>query len=293
MAIEQHNTAFEFETMLRRHLSRGGSMVEACAGFDADSASAYLENVLGQIARSRYESHLAGCPSCRHHIIELSQFNNLPQMSPVATPASSESPWSKWKTAAAGWFDFSAWNRGWATAGAVATVLLAVTATQMWRQSSPAESLVATAIPSATPASSLASDSQPQLNPSETLLAGTSLSRQQAQSPGLALGQPPQPGAPASTPIFGNPAFTTAPLSISPRSFEAKGTPAGITTVALPAPATSTGPNGGRLRAQSGGEPTGTAFRSAACAARARKSRNRGRRGYGQDHRPAHPFAER
>src|SRR5262245_47073257 len=128
--------------MLRTHLSRGGAMVEACNGFDADTASAYLENALGQTARSRYDSHLAGCPSCRRSVIELSRLSagvveTKPQIVSVAVPAKGR---SYWKAVVAGWFDLSEWNlatRGWglATAGAVGAVLLSVLATQVWRQS--------------------------------------------------------------------------------------------------------------------------------------------------------------
>jgi hypothetical protein len=109
----------------------------------------------------------------------------------------------------------------------------------MWRQSRPAETMVANAVTNASPASSPASDSQTQSPPlSEPLLAGNALARQQAQSPNLTAGLPTQPGAP----ILGNPGIADAPLGVSTRSFEATGTSAGITTIALPAPATSTGP---------------------------------------------------
>lgn len=152
MALEQHNTAFEFETMLRRHLSAGGSTVEACAGFDADTASAYLEDAVGPIARSRYESHLAECLSCRRQIIELSQLINLPQVMPqtepqaepqVAPGAQPVSIGSRWKVIVDGWVDRLNWsparNWGWTMAGAAAALLLGVMATSLWRQSRQAE----------------------------------------------------------------------------------------------------------------------------------------------------------
>jgi len=138
VAHEQHNTALEFETMLRRHLSRGGSVVEACMGFDADKANAYLENALNASARSRYDSHLAGCPSCRHHVIELSRLMQLPQMesnfAPVVEPASI---WSHWKSVVAEWGEwlgFANWKQGWATAGIAAAILIGVVSIQLWRQ---------------------------------------------------------------------------------------------------------------------------------------------------------------
>lgn len=148
VALEQHNTAFEFETMLRSHLSagaRGGSMVEACAGFDPDTASAYLEQALGQAARSTYDAHLAGCPSCRRSVIDLSRLirSSLPagqiadsKPQSVTTPPREA---VNWKSIVAGWLGLSEWNlasRNWglATAGAAGAVLLAILATQLWRQ---------------------------------------------------------------------------------------------------------------------------------------------------------------
>jgi len=210
VALEQHNTAFEFETMLRRHLSQGGAMVEACAGFDADTASAYLENVLGQIARSRYESHLAGCPSCRRHVIGLSQLLQLPQVSPQAETQTSpsakpESTWAKWKTAAAGWFDIPAWNRGWATAGAGAAVLLAVMATQYWRQAPPAEIAGANMVSSASPTGNTVFDSQTQSAASTEQLIAIGDSSRQQQTLMRSIGVP----APEVTPNLGS----AAPVS--------------------------------------------------------------------------------
>ncbi|MDQ3013692.1 MAG: zf-HC2 domain-containing protein [Acidobacteriota bacterium] len=152
MALEQHNTTFEFETMLRSHLSagaRGGSIVEACGGFDADTASAYLEDALGQAPRSRYDAHLAGCPPCRRSVIDLSRLirSSLPigqlakqsvdpQTLPVVIPSHEG---VSWKSAVAGWLGLSEWNlatRNWglATAGMAGAVLLAILATQLWRQ---------------------------------------------------------------------------------------------------------------------------------------------------------------
>ena len=226
--------------MLRRHLSRGGSMVEACAGFDADSANAYLENVLGQIARARYESHLAGCPSCRRHVIELSRFLQLPEIvsQPALQPApitNSESVWSKWKAVVTGWFDLSAWNRGWATAGAAAAILLMVTATQLWRQSQPVP--VANLAINATPASTPA-DAQAQSSPTpDELLAGNFAPQQTPTT--LRLATVPTPDV---SPIPGNSTFASqlnAPLKNTDLSAEQ--TKLGAISSTLPAPATSGG----------------------------------------------------
>lgn len=134
MALEQNNTAFEFETMLRRQLSRT-SVTESCAGFDADTANAYLESAIGATTRSRYESHLAGCQSCRHHVIQLSRLIQLPQTEPQLTPITKPvSIWSHWKSVVAEWLDFSTWKQGWATAGVAAAILIGVVSIQLWRQ---------------------------------------------------------------------------------------------------------------------------------------------------------------
>lgn len=228
VALEPNNTAFEFETMLRRHLSRGGSMVEACTGFDADTASAYLENVLGQMTRSRYESHLAGCPSCRRHIIELSRLIHvlptIPQPNIQPVPAGKPiGTLSQWKSAAAGWFDLSAWNPldwnwGWATAGTAAAVLLAVVATQSWRQSQPAQLALAPAIsnvvPNASPIVALTADSQKAV-PTEALVAGNDLTKQPQLMMHTAV---PPPGA--VTPNPGDPALPLS-LGASAKTIEA------------------------------------------------------------------------
>lgn len=146
MALETNNTAMEFDAMLRRHLSRGGSMVEACAGFDADTASAYLEDVLSTPSRSRYDAHLAGCPACRRHVIELSRLIIHPQIAqspqpvqiPIAEPVSGWSAkWERLRSAAADWasgFDLAPAKWGLATTGAAAAVLLGIFSIQLWRQ---------------------------------------------------------------------------------------------------------------------------------------------------------------
>jgi Putative zinc-finger len=121
MTLERKTTALEFETMLRRHLRRGGAPVSACAGFDPDRASAYLEGGLGGNTRGRYEAHLAGCPACRRHIIELSRLSQLalqPQAMPIV-PARR----SRWRSSLAEsidyWVDPSSWRLNWPVAGTV------------------------------------------------------------------------------------------------------------------------------------------------------------------------------
>ncbi len=148
MALERNNTALQFEPgfdaefdpefarMLQRHLKHGGAPVAACLGFDADTASAFLENALNASTRSQYESHLAGCPACRRHVIGLSRLVQLvPQLE--TAPVTSQPAWAKWKTAVAEWFDFSEWRWNWQTAGlasAAMTVLIAVVAIRPWQQ---------------------------------------------------------------------------------------------------------------------------------------------------------------
>src|SRR5262249_55649806 len=125
--------------MLQHHLKRGGAPVAACSGFDADAASAFLENVLSPSARSHYESHLAGCPACRRHVIELSQlFESFPLMDIISAPATQPQPfWLKGKSVVSEWLDFSQWRWNWRSvglAGAAMTVLIAAISVPVWRQ---------------------------------------------------------------------------------------------------------------------------------------------------------------
>jgi hypothetical protein len=142
VANEWNKTAFvEFETMLRRHLRSGAAPVTACAGFDLDAASAYLEGALGGPHRANYESHLAGCAICRRHLIELARlaqaapsFEARPAAAPDRMPA-----WDRWKEAVAGWFDLSTWKLKWQIAGATGAafaILIAALGVQMWRRAS-------------------------------------------------------------------------------------------------------------------------------------------------------------
>jgi Putative zinc-finger len=127
VANEWNKTAFvEFETMLRRHLRSGAAPVAACAGFDLDAASAYLEGALDEWRRESYESHLAGCAICRRHLIELSRvaqaapsFESRPAATPGRIPA-----WNRLKETVAGWFDLSSWNLKWQIAGATGAAFL-------------------------------------------------------------------------------------------------------------------------------------------------------------------------
>ena len=140
MANEWNKTAFvEFETMLRRHLRSGAAPVAACAGFDLDAASAYLEGALDEWRRTSYESHLAGCAICRRHLIELARlaqaapsFESRPAAAPDRIPV-----WNRWKEAVAGWFGLSSWNLKWQIAGATGAaflILIAALGVQLWRR---------------------------------------------------------------------------------------------------------------------------------------------------------------
>src|SRR6266498_3626997 len=125
--------------MLRRHLRSGAAPVAACAGFDLDDASAYLEGALDEWRRASYESHLGGCAICRRHLIELARlaqaapsFESRPAAAPDRIPA-----WNRWKEAVAGWFDLSTWNLKWQIAGATGAafvILIAALGVQLWRR---------------------------------------------------------------------------------------------------------------------------------------------------------------
>ncbi|MGH9768358.1 MAG: hypothetical protein ACREAB_13070, partial [Blastocatellia bacterium] len=146
MATERKNTALEFETMLRRHLKSGGAPVTACAGFDFDAASAYLEEALGGSQRTGYESHLAGCAVCRRHLIELSRLaQTVPHAGTKPAPVLDQNPaWVRWREVVAGWFDLSTWNLKWqmlGAAGVAFAILIAALGVQSWRQASKADNL--------------------------------------------------------------------------------------------------------------------------------------------------------
>jgi hypothetical protein len=202
VALEQNNTALqfepgfdpEFERILQRHLKHGGAPVAACGGFDADTASAFLENALSVAARSAYESHLAGCPACRRHAIELSRLmQSVPQRE--ATPTAVPSILAKWKTAIAGWFDVSSWRWNWQTAGlATAAVVVAAVAFRPWQQMSRQE-LGFNQIPAA--AVSISADpsgiggtgeavAPPLASPAPTTVAGALLAEQQRELDAMA-----------------------------------------------------------------------------------------------------------
>jgi predicted anti-sigma-YlaC factor YlaD len=72
---EANNTTDEFSPVLRRYLREQRSL--ECSGFDADLASAYLEQSLTPFSRHQYEDHLNGCPACRGHLFQLANLVDL------------------------------------------------------------------------------------------------------------------------------------------------------------------------------------------------------------------------
>lgn len=96
MVLREHDKEFDerFDVTLREHVQRAAGVgVKSCAGFDADTAAAYLERALTSAARLRYEEHLADCHFCRRHLIELSRLMSQPagDASPVAVSTASDS----------------------------------------------------------------------------------------------------------------------------------------------------------------------------------------------------------
>jgi hypothetical protein len=216
MVNEWNKTALvaEFETMLRRRLKNGAAPVAACAGFDPDAASAYLEGALGGSHRAGYESHLAGCAACRRHLIGLArlvQSAPLAEAQPVAAPERIPT-WERWKEAVAVWFDHSSRNFKWWMAGATGAafaILIAGLGAQFWRQTFKHSDVAVsqnTAAPSRLETASQASQS-PAPEPSTPEPATPELlSKQLADSPAegtVAINQEARSRVPAPAPLVG------------------------------------------------------------------------------------------
>ena len=111
--------------MLRRQIKRSGAALQACAGFDPETANAYVEQALSEKARTRYEEHLADCSACRRQVVALFRLMPQPEVAPqVLAPPEPRSFLARW-------FNFSTWQWGqWglAAAGSVCAILLAVAA---------------------------------------------------------------------------------------------------------------------------------------------------------------------
>jgi putative zinc finger protein len=153
MANEWNKTALvaEFETMLRRHLRSGAAPVAACAGFDLDAASAYLEGALDEWRRASYESHLAGCAICRRHLIELARLAQAaPSFEPQPVTVLDQAPaWVRWRDVVTGWLDISTRNLKWQIAGATGAafaILIAALGVQSWRQASSKDAVAVTRV---------------------------------------------------------------------------------------------------------------------------------------------------
>jgi hypothetical protein len=130
----EHNQEFdaEFDATLRQFVRGRGQAIAAppCAGLDADTAAAYLEQSLTPSARARYDAHLADCAACRRSLTELSRLMPQPAVhgaSPVAAPAPTAPLKGRWASFSS-WFDFSNWRWGLVAGGGAAglAALLAV-----------------------------------------------------------------------------------------------------------------------------------------------------------------------
>lgn len=125
----------EFEKMMRRRLSSGAAPVTACAGFDLNSASAYLEGALKGAFRANFESHLAGCVGCRRNLIELAR---LAQSAPILEAAPARTfglihVLDSWKQSLNAWFDLSSNAIRWKIASATVATLILTFIAQSWR----------------------------------------------------------------------------------------------------------------------------------------------------------------
>ena len=96
-----NNLEPEFDALLKAHLKTHVTTTE-CAGFDFETASAYLERTLQSKASALYEDHLAGCASCRNQVVELSRLMPAETVVAVAPPPV-RAKWSEW---------FSGWKLG-------------------------------------------------------------------------------------------------------------------------------------------------------------------------------------
>jgi hypothetical protein len=105
---EPNNTTDEFSPVLRRYL-REQAAIE-CAGFDADLASAYLEQALTALACRQFEDHLTACPPCRQHLWQLAQLAQQavlvmePERVPIAPPLPVPGRLERWREQARQWF---------------------------------------------------------------------------------------------------------------------------------------------------------------------------------------------
>lgn len=76
------------DTMLKKRARALKGQAVECAGFDADMASAYLEQALAPTEMERYQLHLSECHPCRTQMIELSNLFAQPVAEPSVAAAS-------------------------------------------------------------------------------------------------------------------------------------------------------------------------------------------------------------
>ncbi len=174
-----------FDVLLRRELRRASQTAAPCggpcAGFDADTANAYLERALFSTAQQTFEAHLADCTGCRQHVTALIMLNAQLAPSPplrVEAPrpivVAQPSLWSRWVTPFAS--QFNDWrasfdlNWGFASAGAAMAALLLTFTVYQW------QSRTATSSPSLAKLSGAAAPQaeflRAEVSPAETALAG-------------------------------------------------------------------------------------------------------------------------
>jgi hypothetical protein len=121
MAFERNKTVSDFETMLRRHLEQSNRLAAPCSEFDAEVASAYLEGAVSGQLSTGYESHLAGCATCRHALVML---RKMTPVEPGALPSQDHGAtwWQAVKDVLAG----PAWGVGLAVAAGAVVVAFGV-----------------------------------------------------------------------------------------------------------------------------------------------------------------------
>jgi hypothetical protein len=137
--------------MLRRQLRREGAAAVPCAGFDVDTATAYVERALLAAAHQTYEMHLAECTSCRQHVTALLMLNAQLAPAPVTVPVPpvmqplQPSLWSRVIAPFKEWHASFNLNWGLASAGAAMAALLVTFTVYSWRNVTSVQSLQANA----------------------------------------------------------------------------------------------------------------------------------------------------
>lgn len=205
MAWERDNAAEEFETMLRRHLMRSAGRSASCEGFDAERASAYVEEALSSAVRLGYEDHLAGCASCRRGIIELRRL--MPEAEIVAAPVRTPGRIAEWWEGVRQGIAAAPWRWGTAAAAGAFAVLLAVVMIPGRRETavpSGSIAMLSTPAPDATPGDTIVSGATapaPQQTAGRTDLVRPVTTGQTGQTGQTAARQPVRERSGASLPV--------------------------------------------------------------------------------------------